>query len=265
MNENFTSLIFFTILSQTATGALIFRELILFRGGFEFISDHFRRKSILIITFLLFLSLTISFLHLGKPIHALNAINNLGNSWLSREIFSLSLLMTSLAVYMILVIRNNYKRTEKTISAISMVLAISFLFSMIKLYMIPSVISWNNPFTPISFIITTFLCGVVLLTVIIGKNIDNINLITAPLIAIFIISSLANSIFFSGTFINQSFYLFIIRAALSMTSLGIVASLKFRMQSNKTSFRRVILFMMVLSSEIINRYIFFLSFEKSGL
>lgn len=173
--------------------------------------------------------------------------------------------MAALLLYLIIVLRNNHLRTERIISFISVMLCISFVYSMIKLYMIPSVISWNNPFTPVSFIITTFLCGLILLAVIIWKNFDGFNYIIALLTAILVICSLANSILFYGTFLKQVYYLFIIRTALSIISLLIITVLNFRFQSNKTGIWWVILSLIVVVSEIINRYIFFLSFEKSGL
>ena len=136
---------------------------------------------------------------------------------------------------------------------------------MIKLYMIPSVITWNKPFTPVSFIISTFLCGIVLLVVITGRNYFTYYSNIIPLIGVLIISSIINSILFPGSFFRQGFNLFIIRSALSILSLLIIALIFFKTQSNKTFIWWVILFVTVLSTEIINRYIFFLSFEKSGL
>ena len=265
MDESFTSLVFFTVLSQTAAGGLLFRELSVMRGGFEFISDRFRKRSLLIITLLLILALAIAFFHLGYPVNALNALNNIGKSWLSREILSLSLLIAALLIYLIIIFINKSERAAKALSLVTMILSISFIFSMIKLYLIPSVTSWYHPFTPVSFIITILLCGNLLLSVIIGKNIERFNSIAAPLNVILIISSLANSILFPGTFSEQRLYLFIIRTALSIISLFIIVVAYFRTPSNKTCIRWVILFLLVLSSEIINRYIFFLSFEKTGL
>lgn len=265
MNENFTFLVLFTVLSQTAVGALIFRWLVLLRGGLEFTPPDFRRISLIVIALLLFLSLAIAFLHLGNPLHAYNAINNLRKSWLSREIFSLSLLMATLLFNFIFVSKNNYEIKEILISFISIMLGISLIYSMIKLYMIPTVITWNNPFTPVSFIITTLLCGIVLSVVITGRNYFSYHSIAIPFIAVLIISSIINSILFPGSFFKQGFNLFIIRTALSILSLLIIALIFFKTQSNKTLIWWVILFVTVMSSEIINRYIFFLSFEKSGL
>jgi anaerobic dimethyl sulfoxide reductase subunit C (anchor subunit) len=265
MNENFTSLVFFTVLSQTAAGALIIRELLLLKGGFDFIPAKFRRRSLTVISSILLISLVIAFLHLGNPILAFNAINNLGKSWLSREVFFLSLLLASLLPYLIISFKSNFRKTEKAFSVVIIICCLLLIYSMIMLYMIPSVISWNNPFTPLSFVITTFLCGIVLLKVFIGKTNNRFNSVTAIFITVLIILSLASSIIFQGSFLKQEIPLFIIRITFSLVAMVITSLRIFRTQTNKTCIWWVILFVMVLSSEIINRYIFFLSFEKSGL
>lgn len=265
MNENFTSLVFFTVLCQTAVGALIFRWLMLLGGGFDYSPSGFRRISLFVITLLLLLSLAIAFLHLGKPLHAYNAINNLGKSWLSREIFLLSFLIAILLVCTMYFTKNNHENAEIIISSISIISGISLIYCMIMLYMIPLIVSWNKPFTPISFIITTCLCGIVLIALISAKNNDRFISFAVPLMVVFIISSLFNSLFFNGSSLKQGYTLFIIRTALSVLSLVIIAVIYFSSYSNKTFMLWVILFVIVISSEIINRYIFFLSFEKSGL
>jgi DMSO reductase anchor subunit len=265
MNENFTSLVFFTVLSQTAVGALIFRWIALFTGEPDIISPDFKKISLLIITLLLLVSLAIAFFHLGNPVHAFSAINNLKRSWLSREILSLSLLMGTLLLYLVFVTINNSEKAEMIFSVISVPLSILLIYSMIKLYMIPSVITWSNPFTPVSFINTTLLCGILLLIIITGRS--NYGFISAvtPLIAVLIISSLINSFLFPGSFFKQNINLLLIRISISILSLVLIALIYFKTQSNKTLIWWVIIFVTVMSSEIINRYIFFLSFDKSGL
>jgi anaerobic dimethyl sulfoxide reductase subunit C (anchor subunit) len=265
MNESFTSLVFFTTLSQTATGALIFRELTIMRGGFEFMSDRFKKRSLLIISLLLILSLAIAFFHLGYPINALNALNNIGKSWLSREILSLSLLIATLIIYLIVAVKYKSERGAKTLSIVTLILSISFIFSMIKLYLVPSIPSWYHPFTPVSYIITTLLCGFLLLVCITAEINDRFILKARPFIAILIFFSLLNTIMFPGSFLKQGIVLFIIRTALTFMSLILLSGKKFIIPSNKTFVRLVILFVILFSSEIINRYIFFLSFDKHGL
>jgi DMSO reductase anchor subunit len=88
---------------------------------------------------------------------------------------------------------------------------------------------------------------------------------TAPVIAVLLISSILNSFLFNGSFLKQGHTLLIIRTALSVLSVILIAVIYFRSDSNNIIMLWVILFITVVSSEIINRYIFFLSFEKSGL
>jgi anaerobic dimethyl sulfoxide reductase subunit C len=265
MHESFTSLVFFTTLSQTAIGALIFRELTIMRGGSDFITDRFKIRSLFIITFLLILSLAIAFFHLGYPINALNAINNIGRSWLSREILSLSLLIATLIIYLIVIIKYESERWAKTLSIVTIILSISFIFSMIKLYLVPSIPSWYHPFTPVSYIITTLLCGYLLLVSISRYKNDSFIPLTRPFITILILFSLLNTIMFPGSFIKPGIELFIIRVALTIMSLILLSGKKINIPSNKTFVRLVILFVILFISEIINRYIFFLSFDKHGL
>lgn len=265
MNENFASLVFFTVLSQTAVGALIFRELVLLGGVIESTPFDFGKISLIVIIFLLLFSLSIAFLHLGNPLHAYHAINNLGKSWLSREILALSLLIAFLIIYLLIANKFNPGRIGMIFSFVSVILGISLIFFMIRLYMIPAVVTWNNYSTPVSFITTTLLCGITLLTVITLRNVNNCTSIALILIAILIILSLINSTLISGVFKRQLTGLFILKTGLSILSLLIVLILIFRPQSNKTLSLWVILFLIVFFSEIINRYTFFLSFDKSGL
>jgi anaerobic dimethyl sulfoxide reductase subunit C len=265
MNENFASLVFFTVLSQTAVGALIFRELVLLYSGVESTPFPFSKISLIVILFILFFSLSIAFLHLGNPLHAYHAINNLGKSWLSREIFSLSLLIGSLLISLFLTYSLNQEKPGIIFSFTSVFLGIFLIFSMIRLYMIPAVATWNNYSTPVSFITTTLLCGITLLAVITLRNVNKFNSIALFSIAILIIFSLINSIFISAIFHKQQMGLISIKIALSILSLLIVLFLIFKPQSNKTSGLWVILFLIVFLTEIINRYTFFLSFDKSGL
>lgn len=265
MNDNFTSLVFFTVLCQTAVGALIFRWLMLLKQGTENTPFEFRRISLVVISLLLIVSLAIAFLHLGKPVHAFYAVNNLGNSWLSREILFLSLLIATLIITLIIISENDFGKKEMITSIACVIIGISLIYSMIRLYMIPTVVTWYNPFTPISFIITTFLCGSLLLVIISEKLNNSYFEAMVPFVALFLIFSIINSFLFTGSFLKQGYTLLIIRAALSLLSMILIAAIYFRSGSNKVIMLWVILFMIVISCEIINRYIFFLSFEKSGL
>jgi anaerobic dimethyl sulfoxide reductase subunit C (anchor subunit) len=265
MKENFTSLVFFTVLSQAAAGTLIFRELIFLRYGNDLISAKFRLQSLVIVLSILLVSLAFAFFHLGYPLHALHAVNNIATSWLSREIFTLSGLIALLLLNLLITIRANMPKAEKLIALISVLTCLLFLFSMIKLYMVPTILSWYNPYTPVSFVITTLICGIIIIDIIPGDTKPDIFVLSAPLIFVLIFFSLLNSILYRGTFSNQGMNLFIFRFVLSISSLVTAILIFFRRKPNKTSVWMVILFITVVLSELISRYIFFLSFERSGL
>jgi anaerobic dimethyl sulfoxide reductase subunit C (anchor subunit) len=265
MNENVTSLVLFTVLCQTAVGALFFREFAFIAGLIDPSDADLGRITLFTILLILFISLSIAFFHLGNPFHAYHAVNNLAKSWLSREIFTLSLLIASIIINIFLSKLHISEKAVMVMSVLLIMISISLIISMIKLYMIPGVTTWNNIFTPVSFTITTLLCGTTLFALICSGNMDKLRSIALIFIAILIICSLANSIILKGLFQRDQVVFFIFKFALSLLSLFVVALILFRSQSNKTLILWVILFIIVFFSEIINRYTFFLSFHKSGL
>ena len=102
--HNEWSLIIFTLLAQLCVGSfLIF--VVTNPGIIKQTAELniFRNYSFFILA-LLCLGIFISILHLGNPGNAVNAMNNLGSSWVSKEIFSLSLFSLGLAA----IILNQY-------------------------------------------------------------------------------------------------------------------------------------------------------------
>jgi DMSO reductase anchor subunit len=264
MNDNFISLVFFTILCQTAIGALIFRGLTLLFNDYA-ISFETGRITLISILILFAISLAIAFLHLGKPLHAINALNNIGRSWLSREILSLSLVVALTFIFSIILSKNNSNTAEPVFFALSVISGSILLFSMIRIYMVPEIISWYNPYTAISFIITSFLCGLSFLMLFYYKFDSGLHMKALTLIAFFIISSYINSVLYHRTFSDLNYWLFVVRSIASLISFLIVIIIFFNPGLNKMFSVWVLLFIIIISSEIISRYIFFLSFEKSGL
>jgi len=265
MNENFTSLVFFTILCQTATGALIFRGLTLLREQNSTVTFESAKISLLAISFLLIISLVLAFFHLGKPVHAVNAVNNLSKSWLSREILSLSILIIFVLAFLLLINRSNSNRMEPVFFVVSLITGISLVYSMIRIYMIPVISSWNGPFTPVSFICSTLLCGLTFFLLLNYRSSTSLNTSSLILVMIFILFSFINSVVFKGSFTGSNLCLFILRIILLSGATIIIATFFLSVRLNKMISLWVLLFVMVICSELINRYIFFLSFEKSGL
>jgi DMSO reductase anchor subunit len=103
-----------------------------------------------------------SFFHLRHPLRARRALNNLGTSWLSREIL-FELLFGGLVV---LEGWLAYARPASRASLWPIVVAASlagvlFIASMARLYMLPALPVWKGAYTPLSFFLTTFVLGAV--------------------------------------------------------------------------------------------------------
>lgn len=257
------SLVFFTVICQTAVGAFIFREL------FSITIDDFQgygkeRKSLNLIIGLLFIALCISFFHLGKPVNSVNALNNIKSSWLSREILFLICSGSSIIIYSFTDSFRGPGWFRNIIRIVSVLSSMLLLFSMIRLYMIPGVPSWNNPHTPAAFILTSLSCGLSFISAFSNLMRAGAKKIIL-LLTIFIVAAPINSMLYNSLSFKQLPLLVIIRVFLSFTAILIISINYFVIFPNKKISWPVIVFIIVTASEVINRYIFFLSFEKSGL
>ena len=157
------SLVLFTLLSQFAVGAYLFVVLPLFfnrsakpAGG----GRDPRLALVLIVLGLLAAAALASFFHLGNPRNAANALNNLKQSWLSREILC-ELTTLFLLIILALLLRLNIQSAAalRGTALLAGASGLLFLTSMARLYMLPTVPAWNTLFTPGSFLLTAFLLG----------------------------------------------------------------------------------------------------------
>ncbi|MBM3297295.1 MAG: hypothetical protein FJY83_06810 [Candidatus Aminicenantes bacterium] len=156
-------LVAFTLLGQAAVGGFLCLALPLFLAP-RLAAPEGGRDARLVVTLaaagLLAAALLAAFFHLGAPLNAWNALNNLRSSWLSREIFFLLLtfvLWGALALLFVLKARND--AAMKVMATAAGAAGVLFLFSMARIYMLPAVKAWNALFTPASFFLAAFLLG----------------------------------------------------------------------------------------------------------
>ncbi len=162
MNSVEWSLVFFTLLSQFSAGLLM--SVFIFRVSLAADSPINKEKLTLwcvttaFITMLL--ALVISFLHLNAPLSSVYAMSNLRESWLSREILMASLF--ALLLFLQLAV-SGFKlfspRIQNVLMALGVIAGLYYIYSMGRLYMIPTVPAWNNPGTMMAFYATVFLTG----------------------------------------------------------------------------------------------------------
>jgi anaerobic dimethyl sulfoxide reductase subunit C len=162
MNSNEWPLVFFTLLSQISTG-ILFAGLIVF----VFTRSHLGAGTIelkrLVITtafIIAGIALVLSFLHLARPKHAVFALQNIGTSHLSLEI-----LMVSVFVFLLMAAwsseRFNFPPTDffNYLFLAALFSGLLVIWSMAKLYIVPTIPAWNTPLTFVRFYNSGLLLG----------------------------------------------------------------------------------------------------------
>jgi DMSO reductase anchor subunit len=99
-----------------------------------------------------------AFLHLGKPFNSYHAIRNLNNSWLSREIATVSIFSGTL----LLLIGLDQVRPGMMNSRILLIASLTggmALYAMTRVYRLRTVPSWNHAGTPLAFLSSTLMLG----------------------------------------------------------------------------------------------------------
>jgi anaerobic dimethyl sulfoxide reductase subunit C (anchor subunit) len=109
----------------------------------------------------LLLGMAASVLHLGNITNAYRAVANLGQSWLSREIFFGVLFAVVGGVFGIMQWRKIGPFALRIVIAIlAAIVGIGLVVSMSAVYLLANAPSWNTWGTPVSFAVTTLLLGV---------------------------------------------------------------------------------------------------------
>jgi anaerobic dimethyl sulfoxide reductase subunit C (anchor subunit) len=165
MNIREWTLPVYTILTQLSIGSLLLiwliRTLKNHKEG-EVKIDQYLKVPILIIMITIGFAMIFSHFHLSKPYLSFLALSNVRTSWLSREI--LSNIFYAIFVGLLFFSLWYHEERKKTIAILGWV-AILFGFitgyCMSRAYLLPSQPAWNTLLTPISFLITTLLLGVV--------------------------------------------------------------------------------------------------------
>ncbi len=152
------SLVFFTILSQWSVGIVVCLAG-LSLGGWPVPENQ--GVPVFLALFLVVLATMVSLLHLGNPVNAPKAARNLATSWLSREILAIGLFSGCLAATLFshwlpgATAYANYLLTTSSLAGLFLV------WSMARVYRIPTVPAWDNGFTPLAFVSATLSLGLI--------------------------------------------------------------------------------------------------------
>lgn len=163
MNVHELPLILFTLLSQMAVGSFVVLGVVQVfarRKHDPATVDRLTTPALYAIGPVMVAALIVSMLHLGNPINALNVLNHLGSSWLSREIL-FGCTFTGLgAAFAICQWRGWFTTTVRQILAgVTALVGLVFVYATANVYLIETVPAWNSWTTPVTFYATTFLLG----------------------------------------------------------------------------------------------------------
>ncbi|EDK27397.1 putative anaerobic dimethyl sulfoxide reductase subunit C [Vibrionales bacterium SWAT-3] len=157
------SLIFFTVLAQTAVGGYLLigaRALVL---GHDEEKLNSYKVPMFILWALMGLGFMFSTTHLGSPLRAFNAFNQLGSAWLSNEVFfGAAFFAVGGLQWLLSVVKKGGLAIQKALMVGAMVLGVIFMYAMINVYMINTVPTWDNIYTPLSFVMTMVVGGLLL-------------------------------------------------------------------------------------------------------
>ncbi len=277
------ALIAFTLLSQAVIGSTLVYVLIYFINmeGISQVSAGFNLKTpefLLLIGLLV--AIILSFLHLGRPSNATNALNNLKSSWISREIFTVALLSAGLLVLFMARWLGAGKPFLTAAFVTAAVAGLLLLVTMTRLYMIPAVHTWNNWLTPLTFTLTALVAGLSLLLVfVLATNIE-FPWVKSVIVAIMVL--LLFEIVHSGilhgqvnsmdhNFINPfisggTFKLFtIIRISLIGLTIVFLLFVSLREQVMNRHTLLLLSLSLIFIEMIIGRYLFFASYVRTGI
>jgi anaerobic dimethyl sulfoxide reductase subunit C len=164
MNTREWALLIFTILGQLAVGMmlvmLIVRTHAIRKVGLEQ-ATRLTDMPLYMVLPIMGLALLASLFHLGKLIHVIGAVPNLGTSWMSREVVFAVTFVVLIAIYALLQWRKLGSDVVRTIVGwVAAVIGLIYIYCMSMTYMLPAQPAWNNWATSVTFFVAALLLGV---------------------------------------------------------------------------------------------------------
>lgn len=153
-------LIIFTVFGQCVAGGFIVMAAALLTNEGQAL-----RQRILVMMLGLWIAMGLGFvastLHLGSPLRAFNALNQVGSSALSNEIASGALFFTLSGIWWLLSLLNRLPpAVEKGWMVLNAVLGVVMVWMMARVYSsIETIPTWNTGWTTAHFFLTAFIAG----------------------------------------------------------------------------------------------------------
>ena len=282
------SLIFFTTLAQWSVGIVLWLTWPVIHN--QDLSPIFEtglslRNPVLLALIFIGSATLSSFLHLGNPANAPRALNNLSDSWLSREILAIGVFTVSLVITLMLGWKTGNPGTLKYLMVLSSLGGMALLWTMTRIYVMPTIPAWNSWNTPVSFISTAL--GLGLLTLLYLNNSGSI-MIADHILRIFwialiiillieIVSAVIHQfklatmdqgmdklVFHKGTF----YRVFLVRMAILIFICQLAVALAFKPELLPGSNESLWVYLLIISGiaqELTGRLLFYSSYFRIGV
>ncbi len=153
-------LVIFTLFQQVAIGSFFLIGILLVKNQLTLHENLAIGRRFIFIVVLIGIGLLASTFHLGTPIRGINAFNRLGQAWLSNEVFATGLFFAGGGAFWLLAkFKPEMKRLRSVCLIATILIGFFLILAMTFTYMIPTVPSWNNHYTMITFILTALIGG----------------------------------------------------------------------------------------------------------
>lgn len=178
------ALILFTICVQTAIGIMVFAAI-----AKQLKKDGIFKTAIVTSAALAVVGLLASFLHLGQPIRAINALAHFATSWLSREIWFTSLFtgLTIIATVLIY-LKPVMKSAINALMAVAAVIGLIDVYAMASVYASTSIAAWQHGATYVEFYAATISIGALLFYALSAKEVRNMQKIVGIAVVVAIVA-----------------------------------------------------------------------------
>jgi anaerobic dimethyl sulfoxide reductase subunit C (anchor subunit) len=272
------SLILFTLLVQTMVGAMVTTVVVhwrISRGGQEETADRICNRLLPWLGGLLVVAATISLSHLGSPLRARYVLSNLASSWLSREVLLVGLVTGCGALHGLLQWRSWGTATVRRLLAwLTAALGVALVVTMSQVYMLATVPPWNRLATPLAFVSTAALLGVLTVTLLtigyrstegdqVRRLLDRLPSLLLGLIGLRLVAILATALPVAGEQVPApALTAMIMQAALLVIAASVLAAGR-RVGIPAPLVAAVTV--LVSGSELLGRILFFASYWRIGI